>query len=254
MAARRNQVSVSAFGETDTSGSLDCPTGRSASQLIRHLIANATKDESTISDLYRELIRSLKVKFGSFHYLGADDKMVEVRCINAHPERSAARMIRDDNLTLPIVAVGIPTNESDKKREKFKPIYRAETYWDKNNQRARRVISLVPKPVTIEWPVYVWAYYQANMDQITSQIQSLFKPDLELTTKYSEVTKVYLDREVDQSVVETADREDRVLRRKFNLSIQTYIPTPKFLFTSTGQIEQFNAETLLKKDSRNTPL
>ena len=55
----------------------------------------------------------------------------------------------------------------------------------------------------------------------------------------------FLDMESDNSTVESSDRQDRVIRRTFKVKLEAYIPNPKFLITSTGEIEEFNSETTL---------
>ena len=39
-----------------------------------------------------------------------------------------------------------------------------------------------------------------------------------------------------------ADREDRILQKTFTISVETYIKSPQYKITSTGKIEEVNAE------------
>jgi hypothetical protein len=54
-----------------------------------------------------------------------------------------------------------------------------------------------------------------------------------------------LVQETDQSSVDLGDKEDRILRRSYSFKVNTYIPSPQFLMTSTGKVEQFNTEAEL---------
>src|SRR3990167_636445 len=74
------------------------------------------------------------------------------------------------------------------------------------------------------------------------QIHLRFHPSEDIFIQYSHWTKLFLEDESDASVTEVKDREDRLLRKDFNFSLETFIPSPKFLLTATGEIEQFNFE------------
>ena len=39
-----------------------------------------------------------------------------------------------------------------------------------------------------------------------------------------------------------ADREDRIVKRSFTLVLETYIPNPGFLVTSTGEVLSMETE------------
>jgi len=69
-----------------------------------------------------------------------------------------------------------------------------------------------------------------------------FNPSLNLITPFSEVVKSFLTSETDASTAEVGDKEDRLIRKTFTLSVEAYIPSPKFKVTSTGKIEYFNTE------------
>ena len=64
-------------------------------------------------------------------------------------------------------------------------------------------------------------------------------------TDFTTVAHAFIDQESDNSVLETSDRQERVIRRTFSVKLESYIPNPKFLVTSTGEIEEFNAETTI---------
>jgi hypothetical protein len=66
-----------------------------------------------------------------------------------------------------------------------------------------------------------------------------------LQTSIANNTKAFLTEEANESSVEIGDREDRVLMRGFTITVETYVPTPKFVFSSTGKIERFYNEVKL---------
>ena len=66
---------------------------------------------------------------------------------------------------------------------------------------------------------------------------------MQVPTEFSTLAKAYLESEEDVGSVTGADKEDRVLKKTLNIVLRTYIPSPKFLYTSTGVIEEFKIET-----------
>ena len=80
------------------------------------------------------------------------------------------------------------------------------------------------------------------MDQLVEQIRLIFSPNLNIITKYSNSTAAFIINESNDSVVVVGDREDRVLRRKFEIQVEGYIPYPKYLITSTGEMESLNLD------------
>jgi hypothetical protein len=65
---------------------------------------------------------------------------------------------------------------------------------------------------------------------------------MNLKTSFSEVVKSFLTAETDASVTEVGDKEDRLIRKTFTVTVEAYIPSPKFKVTNTGKIEYFNTE------------
>jgi len=219
--------------------------GRSANAIVRELVFQATKDGTNISHVYRETLRALIDLFNGYSVINGVEEVKKIKAIHANPERPVAKQIQEDNLILPIISVNQPITVNNTDRARYFPMVVEDSIWDDKKQRAVRVVSLVPRPIDIEYKITVWAKYKADLDQITEQIYLTFNPGWELPLPDSNATKVFLVNESDVSEVETADREDRVLRRAFTLEVQTYVPSPKFLFTSTGKIERFNIESLL---------
>lgn len=215
---------------------------RSANNIARELISLSSSKGKDISLVYRELLRSIIFNFSQFSVIDEENKNVTVQCIHANPERAIAKVTQENSLILPILSIHQPSSNRDSKRQKYKPLVVSEKYWDEKKQRAVRIVSLVPVSIEIQYEVTAWAKYKNDLDQITEQIHSLFNPDLEVTTPFASNIKLFIREEVVDPSFLVGDREDRVLRRTFKINTSTYIPSPKFILTSTGKIEDFNYE------------
>ena len=60
--------------------------------------------------------------------------------------------------------------------------------------------------------------------------------------------KAFLTEETDRSVVEVNDREERLIRKEFTVSIEAYIPRPRFLITDTTKIKKINSIVEVQTD------
>lgn len=213
---------------------------RSSNEIIRELIALSKSNRSNISFVFKELLRSMINNFSGYAIINEKDEVVPIKCIHANPERAIAKLTQEDSLILPIISIHQPKSTRPKERQKFKPLVVAETLWDEKKQRAIRLVSLAPVPVDVEYQINLWCKYKNDLDQVTEQIHYAFNPDLEIITEHANNIKVYLKEETSDSDFVINDREDRLLRRSFVVTAVTYIPSPKFLMTSTGKIEEFN--------------
>ena len=54
----------------------------------------------------------------------------------------------------------------------------SEKVWDEDQQRALRVISLAPRPVTGSYDINIWSKYKSDSDQLSEQIRLLFNPSM----------------------------------------------------------------------------
>ena len=184
-------------------------------------------------------------KLGSLVYINSEGEVIPIKCVHANPERTIAKLKQENNIILPIISINQNTSDNDDKRRRPQSSLINTSWWSDKKQRAFRVISLAPRAVNVEYGINIWAKYKNNLDQITEQVRLLFNPHLVVTTKYSNVSHAYLDVESDNSTVDSSDRQDRIIRRTFKVKLEAYIPNPKFLITSTGEIEEFNSETTL---------
>lgn len=223
-------------------------SGKDANYRIRELIFEASKAENNISLVYKDTLRAIRDLFSGFKIVDFENKIRAVKCIHANQERSIAKMVQEDNLILPIVSVAQPTTTLNTDRQKYFPMIVSEAIWDDRAQRAKRVVSLAPRPVDISYKITILSKYKSDLDQITEQIYLLFNPTYELQTSFANNTKAILTEESNESSVDVGDREDRILMRGFTVNVETYIPTPKFLITSTGKIERFYNDVTIVKE------
>lgn len=216
--------------------------GRTANEIARELIARSISKSSNVTFIYKELLRSIIHAFSGFAVLDSEDRVIDVACIHGTQERAIAKLTEETNLILPIISVDQPkTNRADK-RQRYHPLVVTEKQWDPIKKRAIRLVSLVPSPIDVEYEITIWSKYKNDLDQITEQIHNAFNPDIELVTPFATNIKLFLKEEMTDSNIVVADREDRLLRRTFKIYASTYVPSPKFMMTSTGQIEDFNYE------------
>ena len=216
-------------------------TGRSSRTLMSQLISVMDDDSSFKQDYYKELLRTLlgQVKI---NFINDQDQRVDVKIHHGRQDRLVGKMFQENNLILPYATVyqsGVE-NDINRMRSNQSLIYRS--VWDENKQRALRIVSLADVPVKLTYKLSVWARYIGDMDQISASVRSKFHPDIILQTPHSHVTKAYLSNEEDDGSVDARDREDRLIRKSFDIVIETFIPQPEYLVTSTGKIEKFTTE------------
>jgi hypothetical protein len=181
-------------------------------------------------------------KLGNLGYLNADSQVTPIKCVHANPERTISKLKEETNIILPILSISQSNSANADNRRRNAPVLINETYWSDNKKRAYRLLSLAPRAVDMQYSINVWAKYKSNLDQIVEQIRLLFNPHLVIENPYTNVVQSYIQNEMDRSSVDVADRQERILRRSFDITVEGYIPNPKFLITSTGEIEEFNVD------------
>tara|TARA_R110002051_G_scaffold41297_3_gene85243 strand:- start:6960 stop:7676 length:717 start_codon:yes stop_codon:yes gene_type:complete len=191
----------------------------------------------SIPNLYLEVTKSVKKVFNEIYRVDSDNNIIGIKLIYANPERSVAKQVQEDNIILPIISFDQGISNSDQNRGKNSSLLVHEKYWDDKKQRAIRVLSLCPTPVNIVYKIHIWAKYAEDLDQIIEQISLMFNPSLNIPNKFYEATQAFITDEVDDTDYPYNDGHDRVLRRTIELKVETYLPSPKVLLTSTGAIE-----------------
>mgnify|MGYP003110830777 CR=1 FL=1 len=209
---------------------------------LRSKILELTNDKirPTVDNVYRESLRAILFEFGNLHYIDGNSNRIKTKCIYGNPERVAGKLKADNTLILPMVTIVENQTANNDQRRRYNPVLVHEKYWDENKLRAQRVLSLAPRPVMISYDINLWCKYKADLDMLRSTIFSKFNPDLQLTTEFSRINKVYLENESDVGAVRVQDTEDRILQKTITVNLETYIESPRFLVTNTGEIKEFD--------------
>ena len=189
-----------------------------------------------IDNVYKESLRQMIATFGNLYYIDGNGNRIKVDCAHGNAERIAGRLKSDNNIVLPFITVSEVDSSRDAKRERYSPLLMHEVHWDNQKRRATRVLSLAPRAVNITYEVNLWCKYKADLDMLRSGIFSLFNPELVVPTNHCKDTRAYIDRERSIGSVIASDTKDRVLQKTIEIVLQTYIPSPKFFFTNTGEI------------------
>ena len=211
----------------------------------RKFIQDKTTKSNNISFYYKNTLQFLIAELGNLAYLSEENKSIDVKCIYANPERTIARLTKDNNIILPIVSISQETTDNDEDRRRTSQTIINNKWWSDEKKRAFRVLSLAPRAVTIKYSINIWSKYRSDLDQLLEQIRLLFNPDLTLVTSQTTTSKAFITDEVDNSNIETSDREDRLIRRSISIQVEGYLPSPKFLVTATGEIEDFKLDARL---------
>jgi len=208
---------------------------------LRKQVMDMTNDKirPVIDNVYRESLRSILAEFGELHYIDGNSNRINVKCIYGNPERIAGKLKADNTLILPMVTIGESETLNDDARRRYNPILVHEKYWDEETLRAKRIISLSPRPINITYDINIWCKYKADLDMLRSTIFCKFNPDIQLDTEFSTQSKLFLANEGDIGSVVVQDSEDRVLQKTFTVTLETYVQNPRFFVTNTGQIKEF---------------
>lgn len=214
-----------------------------AQNWAKKLINQKINTHQLIAETYKETLRFMLGTFSGLKIINPENEVVDVPCINATSERTAAKFFQENNIILPVISIAQITSVDDERRRRIKDLVLNESLWDDTRKRAFRIISLAPRALTVTYNINIWAKYNEDMDQLVEQVRLAFSPNLNIITKYTNSTAAFITDESNDSVVVVGDREDRAIRRKFEVSVEGYIPYPKYLVTSTGEITEFNTET-----------
>lgn len=207
---------------------------------VRNQIVDLTTTKllPVIDNVYKESLRSMLHIFGNLYYLDANGNRIRVNCSHGNPERIAGRLKADNTLILPMITIVETQTDSDQGRMRYQNII-SETEWDPDKRRATRILSLPPRPINITYEVNIWCKYKADMDMLRSSIFSLFSPDINIETQYSVHNKAFINSEREIGNLVANDAGDRILQKSISVTLETYIPSPKFFFTNTGEIKEF---------------
>jgi hypothetical protein len=208
---------------------------------IKQMVMELTDDKirPVINNVYRESLRAVLSEFSNLHYIDGNNQKIKVKCIYGNPERVAGKLKADNTLILPMVTVVESQTMNDDDRRRYSPVLLHDKYWDEEKLRARRVLSLPPRPVNISYEINLWCKYKADLDMLRSSIFSKFNPDMQLVTEFSRLSKLFLYSESDIGSISVQDKEDRVLQKTIAVTLETYIESPKFMVTNQGEVKEF---------------
>jgi hypothetical protein len=198
--------------------------------------------ENAESNIFRSTLRELRNIFGSIYYTSKDGARTRLHCISGRMERPVGTVTKENTIILPCISIeelGV-SNAEDRRRTGNMLV--SEVIWDPREKRAKRLLSLPSRPVNLSYNINIWTKFQSDIDIIRSAIILMFNPALSVRTPFNDLAKAFLDSESDIASSEAADTTDRVLKKSISISLETYIPSPKFLFTNTGQIQSYNLE------------
>lgn len=210
---------------------------------VRAKIFKMTQAKSNISFIYRESLRAMIAAFNDIGHYNAQDEFIDIKCIHGNSERAIAKLNQENNIVLPMLSISQTISNNDDERRRYESVLVHEKYWDEKKGRAVRILSLAPRPVNVNYQLNIWCKYMADMDQILEQVRLKFNPEMNVPTEYSTLAKAFLESEEMVGSMTAITKEDRILKKTLNIVLRTYIPSPKFLITSTGEIEEFKIIT-----------
>lgn len=191
---------------------------------------------------YKDILRNFIGIFNNLYYVDKNNNTINIKCFHANQERAIAKVNTGDNITLPVITISETETSNNDNRRRYGPILNHEKFWDEDRRRSIRILSLAPRAVNITYQINIWAKYKEDLDQIRENILILFNPDMEIPSKTNNMIKAFFVSEGEASELEATDQQDRVLRKNITINVETYIPSPRFLYTSTGKIEEFKYE------------
>jgi len=206
------------------------------------------KAPSEKSNFYREYTEFILNKMKTVSFIDSEGKDTEVTAFFANPERAIAKIHEDRSLTLPIITVSIDDIDEDSDRRRADHVLDVKTVWDKKSQRALRVISKASKPLNLAFSINIWAKYVEDVNQILETIMFMFNPALVFKTSNNSSTKSYIEQITDNSTMSAPDTKDRVIRKMIVLTAEAYLAYPKYLVTSTGEIEKYNIDVIIDEN------
>jgi len=191
-----------------------------------------------IDNVYKESLRQMIHVFGNLYYIDGNGNRIRVNCSHGNTERIAGRLKSDNNIVLPTITVSEVDAARDQKRERFSSVLMHDVLYDQSEKRAKRILSLAPRALNITYEINVWCKYKADLDMLRGGIFSLFNPELRIPTNHSSEARAFIEKERSIGSVIAADTKDRVLQKTIEVRLETYIQSPKFLFTNTGEINE----------------
>jgi len=213
-----------------------------------------TKGDEKVTEIFRDTLEYIINVFSDLVYIDDENNLKQIPCWHGMMDRIVAKKKKEANIILPVMSIYKSSSQGNTNRKKYGTIINFERYWNKLTNRAERVASLPSVPVNIVYRLNVWSKYQEDMDHIAEQIHRMFSPDIDIYTKYNSTTKAFLSKESDEPPTKLRDGENRVLRKSFDITVESHIPSPKFLVTNTGKIVSIVPEYCVPANDGFTPV
>jgi len=214
---------------------------------IRSKVIEMSKTWKGVSDIHKQTLNALIGEFSKLHYIDEGNNKINVKCIYGGAERVVARINVEDNIILPIISVIPKASKQDESRRRYFPTLNHTKYWDDKKQKAVRIVSLAPKPINLFFEINIWGKYVSDINQLAEQVRRKFNPSMPVITEIHKDTKSFIDSEENSYQTVLGDSDSRVMLKKVILRIESYVPNPSFIVTSTGKIEEINGQIELRK-------
>jgi hypothetical protein len=214
-------------------------------QDIRKELMHFEKNNNHKLGFFRQYTEAFKNSLTDIYVIDKEGQVnSDIPVIFGNQERAVAKIQESKNLTLPIISVTIAGNTPsfDRRKPGFNII--TSRLFHRKERRAYRVVSFSPKPVDLVFRVSVYTKYIEDANQITEQIEERFHPSMILKTSDGNSTHVFLESSTDQSALNVADKEDRIIQKAFSMVAQGYISRPKFILASNGKLKPLTLQDL----------
>jgi hypothetical protein len=212
--------------------------------LVASQIADLTTQKmyAIQKNVLEETLRQMIHIFGNIWYLDPNNNKVKIHCSTSKMDRVTGKNTQENTLVLPYITVNEAGITYSDGRRRSANLLISESFWDAKEKRAKRVLSLPPIAVDINYEINIWSKFVEDLDTIRLSIFSLFNPDLTIRTKFSDLNRSFIESETDISDYQATDTADRTLKKTITIKVETYLPAPKFLYTNSGQLVSFNAQ------------
>ncbi|RDJ35466.1 MAG: hypothetical protein DWQ19_11665 [Crenarchaeota archaeon] len=211
------------------------------------IVNDVTKPARNVINRYSKSIRGsdegMLDLFSNLVVIDEDSKVWPVPIIWGTQERAAAYVLQNnmrkdntlvvDRLPLPLLAI----HSSDVKFARERYIYHKAQSFLKEDKTYRHVQELKPKdtvfgismgvPVDISYSLYAWTLYIEDMNQLLEQIVPKLTPMAYIRVQgIPWEIGVTLDSIANNIDFEPGDKKERVIKYKFDMTVQTFISQP----------------------------
>lgn len=216
----------------------------SRNRYFREKIEKISRDMTVAPSFYKEVLRSLLADL-QLYYVDSQGKKTDVKLHHGRQERVIAKKFQENNIVLPYSTVFQAAVIDDTEKRRSRSVLQFSKRWNEETQRAERVVSYPDIPIKVQYTYSLWCKYVSDIDQLSEQLRIKFNPHKHLNIKDTAVLKSYLVDETDISITAVGDKEDRLVQKNFNIEVQGYLPSPKFLITNSGRITEINSEFVI---------